>query len=110
MNKAILIGNLGADPDVRFTQGGTAVANLRVATNERFKDQSGEWVDKTEWHRVVVFGKQAEFCGEYLKKGAKVAVDGSLQTREWEKEGVKQYTTEIKARNTSTIKQFDNAH
>lgn len=90
LNKVTLIGNLGADPDVRFTGSGQAVANLRLATTEKWKD--GE---KTEWHRVVVFGKQAETCKEYLTKGRQIYVEGRLQTRQWDdKDGNKRYTTE----------------
>ena len=96
INKVILIGNLGADPEMRFTQSGTAVANFRIATSERFKDQSGEWQERTEWHRVVFFGRIAEVCGEYLTKGRQIYVEGRLQTRSWEdKDGVTRYTTEV---------------
>jgi len=98
MNKVILVGNLGADPEVRYTQNGDAVCNLRIATHERVKDREGNWGDRTEWHRVVVFGNQAEKCREYLRKGRSVAIEGSLQTREWQdRDGNKRYTTEVKA-------------
>jgi single-strand DNA-binding protein len=98
VNKAIIIGNLGKDPEVRYTTGGQAVANFTVATNDRWTDKSGQQQERTEWHRVVVWGKQAENCGQYLKKGRSVYVEGRLQTREWtNKEGQKQYTTEIVA-------------
>ena len=98
INKAILIGNLGADPEVRFTQGGQAVANFRIATSESWKDKNGQPQERTEWHRIVVWGKQAELCGEYLSKGRQVYLEGRLQTREWtNKEGAKQYTTEVVA-------------
>lgn len=98
LNKVILIGNLGADPDVRYTAGGTAVANLRIATTERWKDRDGKDQEKTEWHRVVVWGKQAESCKEYLRKGRQVYVEGSLETRVWEdKDKIQRYTTEVKA-------------
>ena len=98
LNKVMLIGNLGRDPEVRFTQGGTPVANFTLATNERWTDQSGEKQERTEWHRIVVWGKQAEIAGEYLRKGRQIFVEGSLQTRDWtDKEGNKRYTTEIKA-------------
>ena len=98
LNKVMLIGNLGRDPEVRFTQGGTPVANFTLATNERWTDQSGERQEKTEWHRIVVWGKQAEIAGEYLRKGRQVYVEGSLQTREWtDRDGNKRYTTEVKA-------------
>jgi single-strand DNA-binding protein len=97
VNKVILIGNLGADPEVRYMPSGDAVANLRLATTENWKDKSGEKQEKTEWHRVSFFGRQAEICGEYLKKGSAIYVEGSLQTRKWQnKEGQDQYTTEIR--------------
>jgi single-strand DNA-binding protein len=98
VNKAIVIGNLGKDPEVRFTPGGQAVANFSVATNESWKDKNGQAQERTEWHRIVVWGKLAELCGEYLKKGRSAYVEGRLQTREWtDKEGKKNYTTEIVA-------------
>ena len=98
INKVILIGNLGRDPEVRYTQGGTAVANFTMATTERWSDPSGERKERTEWHRIVVWGKQAEIAGEYLRKGRSVYVEGSLQTREWtDRDGNKRYTTEVKA-------------
>ena len=98
INKVILIGNLGRDPEVRYTQGGTAVANFTLATTDRWNDPSGERKERTEWHRVVVWGKQAEIAGEYLRKGRQVYVEGSLQTREWtDRDGNKRYTTEVKA-------------
>jgi len=99
VNKVILIGNLGRDPEIRHTTGGAAVANLALATSESWKDkQTGERVERTEWHRVVAWGRLAEICGEYLSKGSKVYIEGSLETREWDKDGEKRYTTEIKAR------------
>lgn len=99
INKVILIGNLGADPEVRYTQSGTAVANLRLATSERWKDrQSGELQERTEWHRVVLFGKLGEIAGEYLKKGSQVYIEGRIQTRKWQgQDGQDRYTTEIVA-------------
>ena len=99
VNKVILIGHLGADPEVRYTQGGTAVANLRIATNDSYNDKtSGERVEKTEWHRVVAWGKLAEIVGQYLKKGRQVYIEGSLQTRQYQdQQGVTKYSTEIKA-------------
>jgi single-strand DNA-binding protein len=99
INKVILIGNLGKDPEVRFTPGGQAVANFNIATSESWTDKtSGQKVEKTEWHRIVVWGKLAELCGEYLKKGRQCYVEGRLQTREWtDKEGQKKYTTEVVA-------------
>lgn len=98
LNKAMIIGRLGQDPDVRYTQSNTAVANLSVATSERYKDKSGEWKENTEWHRVVAWGRLAEICQEYLKKGSQVYIEGPIQTRSWEdKDGQTKYTTEIKA-------------
>ncbi|RKH87999.1 single-stranded DNA-binding protein [Corallococcus sp. AB045] len=98
VNKVILIGNLGADPEVRFTPGGQAVANFRIATSESWNDKNGQKQERTEWHRIVVWGKLAELCGEYLKKGRQCFVEGRLQTREWmDKENKKNYTTEVVA-------------
>ncbi|MDO8519654.1 MAG: single-stranded DNA-binding protein [Deltaproteobacteria bacterium] len=98
VNKVILVGNLGADPEVRYTQGGQAVCNFNVATNERWKDKtSGQPEERTEWHRVVVWGKLAELCRDYLAKGRTVYLEGRLQTRKWEKDGVARYTTEVVA-------------
>ena len=95
VNKVILVGHLGGDPESRFTQGGTAVATFSVATNESRKNSEGNWEDHTEWHRCVLFGKQAETAAEYVKKGQMVYVEGRLQTRSWEdKEGMKRYSTE----------------
>jgi len=99
VNKAIIIGNLGQDPELRYTGSGTAVCNMSVATNESYKDSDGQLVEKTEWHRVVAWARLAEICGEYLKKGSQVYFEGSLQTRSWEdRDGNTKYTTEIKAR------------
>jgi single-strand DNA-binding protein len=98
VNKVILIGNLGKDPEVRFTPSGAAVSNFNIATNESWTDKSGQKQERTEWHRIVVWGKLAELCGEYLKKGRQCYVEGRLQTREWtDKEGKKNYTTEVVA-------------
>ena len=98
VNKVILVGNLGRDPELRFTPGGTAVANLSVATNEGWTDKAGQKQERTEWHRVVVWGKQAQIAGDYLQKGKQVYVEGSLQTREWnDRDGNKRYTTEVRA-------------
>jgi single-strand DNA-binding protein len=98
VNKVILVGNLGRDPEVRYTPGGQAVANFTVATNDAWTDKSGQKQERTEWHRIVVWAKLAELCGEYLSKGRQVYLEGRLQTREWtNKEGAKQYTTEIVA-------------
>jgi len=98
VNKVILIGNLGRDPEVRYTQNGTAVANFTLATNEVWTDKGGERQERTEWHRIVVWGKQAEIVREHLSKGKQVYVEGALQTRQWDdREGHKRTTTEIKA-------------
>lgn len=99
INKVILIGNLGNDPDVRYTAGGAAVANISVATSESWRDkESGEQQERTEWHRVVFFGRLAEIVSEYLRKGSKVYVEGRLQTRKWQdKDGNDRYSTEIVA-------------
>lgn len=98
VNKVILIGNLGADPEVRYLPSGDAVTNIRLATSETWKDKNGEKQERTEWHRVAFFGKLAEIAGEYLKKGSQVYVEGSLRTRKWQdKEGQDRYTTEIVA-------------
>ena len=97
LNKAMIIGNLGRDPEVRYTQSGTAVTNFSVATNRKWRGKDGQLQEQTEWHRVVVFGRQAENCGKYLSKGRQVYVEGRLQTREWEKDGQKRQTTEIVA-------------
>ena len=99
VNKAILIGNLGGDPEVRYTQSGTAVANFSLATTERWKDKDGQQQEQTEWHKIVAFARLGEICGEYLSKGSKVYIEGRIQTRQWEdKDGNKRYTTEIVAR------------
>lgn len=97
INKVILIGNLGNDPDIRHTQGGNAVANLSLATSESWRDKAtGETRENTEWHRVVMFGRLGEIAGEYLKKGSKVYIEGRLQTRKWQdKDGQDRWTTEI---------------
>lgn len=98
LNKAMIIGRLGQDPEVRYTQSNTAVANLSIATSERYKDSTGEWKENTEWHRVVAWGRLAEICQEYLKKGSQVYIEGPIQTRQWEdRDGQTRYTTEIKA-------------
>jgi len=97
VNKVILIGNLGQDPDTRYTPNGNAVVNLSLATDESYKDrQTGQLVPRTEWHRVVLFGKVAEVAGQYLRKGSKVYIEGRLQTRKWQgQDGQDRYTTEI---------------
>ncbi|MBN2517106.1 MAG: single-stranded DNA-binding protein [Deltaproteobacteria bacterium] len=104
VNKAILIGRLGADPEVRYTQDGAMVTNFRLATNEQWTDRSGEKMQRTEWHRIVVFGKLAEICGNYLSKGRLVYIDGRIQTRSWDdRDGNKRYTTEIIATNMQIL-------
>ena len=98
LNKVMLIGRLGKDPDLRFTQGGMAVASFSMATSEEWMDKaSNEKKERTEWHRIVAFGKLGEICGKYLTKGKQVYVEGRLQTRSWEQDGVTKYTTEIVA-------------
>ena len=99
VNKVILVGNLGSDPEIRYTGSGTAVCNFSLATSESYKDRDGNQVENTEWHRIVAWARLAEICGEYLKKGRQVYIEGQLQTRSWEdKDGNTKYTTEIKAR------------
>ena len=99
INKVILVGNLGQDPEVKFTAGGAAVTTLSIATSDSWKDKdSGMDKERTEWHRVVLWRRLAEIAGEYLKKGSKVYIEGQLQTRKWEQEGQTRYTTEIIAR------------
>jgi len=98
VNKVIIIGNLGRDPETRYMPDGGAITNISVATTDKWKDKSGEMQEKTEWHRVAFFGKLAEIAGEYLKKGSQVYVEGRLQTRKWQdKDGQDKYTTEIVA-------------
>jgi single-strand DNA-binding protein len=110
VNKVILIGNLGRDPELRYTQGGQGVANFTLATNERWKDKEGQNQERTEWHRIVVWGKQAENCAQYLQKGRSCYIEGRLQTREWEdKEGNKRHTTEIVAQNVTFLGGKDGA-
>ena len=96
LNKVMLIGNLGKDPEVRYTAGGTAVASFSLATSEKFKGKSGDWEEKTEWHNITLWARLAEIAGEYLSKGKTVYIEGRLQTRKWQdKEGKDRYTTEI---------------
>lgn len=96
VNKVILVGTLGQDPEVRYLPNGNAVTNLSLATSEQWTDkQTGQKVERTEWHRVVMFGKVAEIAGEYARKGSQLYIEGKLQTREWEKDGIKRYTTEV---------------
>ena len=104
VNKAILVGNLGRDPELRHTQNGQAVVNFTLATSEAWTDKNGERVERTEWHRIVVWGKTGEMCAQYLSKGRTVYVEGRIQTREWEdKDGNKRYTTEINAQTVNFI-------
>jgi single-strand DNA-binding protein len=104
VNKVILIGNLGANPELRYTQGQQAVANLRLATTEKWTDKNGQRQEATEWHRVVVWGKQAEIANQYLTKGRQVYIEGSIRTRQWQdQQGQKRYTTEIVARNLQML-------
>lgn len=100
VNKVILVGNLGADPEIRYSAAGTAIVSLRLATTDQIPSkEGGNWEDRTEWHNIVAFGKTAEKCGNYLNKGSQVYIEGRLQTRQWEDaQGVKRYTTEIVAR------------
>ncbi len=103
INKVILIGNLGRDPELRYTQGGAAVCTLNLATTRSFTKANNERVEETEWHRVTVWGKQAEFCNQYLSKGRQVYVEGRLQTRSYEKEGQKHYSTDVVAENVQFL-------
>ena len=104
VNKVILVGNLGANPEVRFTQGGQPVANLRLATTERWTDKSGQRQESTEWHRVVLFGKTAEVAQKYLTKGRQVYIEGRLQTRQWQdQQRQKRFSTEIVATNMQLL-------
>ena len=104
INKVILVGNLGADPELRYTQSGTAVATLRVATNRRWKDKDGNPQEETEWHRVIVWARTAEFCGNYLSKGMKFYVEGRLHTNKWQDQsGNDRYTTEIIAQTIQNL-------
>lgn len=96
VNKVILVGAVGQDPDVRYMPNGQAVTNISLATSEQWTDkQTGQKVERTEWHRVVLFGKVAEIAGEWARKGSQLYIEGKLQTREWEKDGIKRYTTEV---------------
>lgn len=104
VNKAIVIGNLGADPELRYTQNGQAVANFRIATNESWTDKDGAKQERTEWHKIVVWGRQAENCDKYLEKGRQVYVEGRIQTREWEdKDGNRRWSTEIVAQSVQFL-------
>jgi len=104
LNKVILVGHLGQDPKISYTQSGQPVANLRMATSERFKDKQGQWTDRTEWHTVVAWGKDAEFCSNYLAKGALIMIEGRLQTRKWQdKDGQDRYSTEVVANRVQSL-------
>ena len=110
VNKVILVGNLGANPEMRFTQGGQAVANLRIATTERWTDKNGQKQEATEWHRVVVWGKQAEIMGQSLTKGRQVYIEGKIRTRQWQdQQGQKRYSTEVVAQNIQMLGSRDGA-
>jgi single-strand DNA-binding protein len=98
INKAIIIGNLGAAPEARFTTSGKQVTSFSVATTERWKDKAGQQFESTEWHRIITWGRLAEICAEYLDKGSRVYIEGKITTRKWDKDGVTHYTTEIVAR------------
>lgn len=97
LNKVQLIGNLGQDPEVKSTANGTSVCNISIATTESYKDQSGQWQDKTEWHRVVLWQYLADNAAKYLKKGSRVYIEGKLETRSWEQDGITRYMTEVRA-------------
>lgn len=108
VNKAILLGNLGKDPEVRYTQSGNAVSNFTLATTERRK-QGEDWVDHTEWHNIVVFGRRAELCSQYLQKGSQVYIEGRIQTRRWEdRDGNPRYSTEIVANDVQFLSRTRN--
>lgn len=110
VNKAILVGRLGKDPEIKYTPSGTAVTNFTMATSENFKDKDGQKQERTEWHRIVAFGKLAEICGEYLAKGKQVYIEGRIQTRSWDdKNGNKRYTTEIVANSMQMLGKADEA-
>lgn len=104
LNKVILVGHLGQDPKISYTQSGQPVANLRMATSERFKDKQGQWTERTEWHSVVAWGKDAEFCSNYLGKGALIMIEGRLQTRKWQdKDNQDRYSTEVVANRVQAL-------
>ena len=104
VNKVILLGRLGQDPELKYTPSGTAVCNFSIATSESWSDKSGQKQERTEWHRIVVWGKLAELCNQYLSKGRQAFIEGGLQTRSWEdKQGQKRYTTEINAKSVQFI-------
>lgn len=104
VNKVILVGRLGGDPEIRYTTGGSAVCNFSLATSEKYKDKNGDSKEKTEWHKIIAWNRLAEICGEYLAKGSLVYIEGGLTTRSWEdKEGKTRYTTEIVARSMQML-------
>ncbi|MDQ7011728.1 MAG: single-stranded DNA-binding protein [Mariprofundaceae bacterium] len=104
LNKVMLIGNLGADPETRYTQDGTCVCNIRLATTEKFKNRNGEQQERTEWHRVVLWGRLGEIANQYLRKGRQVYIEGKIETRKWQdKDGNDRYTTEIRALNMQML-------
>ena len=104
VNKVLLLGHLGQDPETKHTQGGTTLCTFSLATNESYKDKNGDWQDRTEWHRIVAWGKTAEICGKYLAKGSQVFIEGSLKTRTWEDDsGQKRYMTEVHVRNVQFL-------
>lgn len=110
VNKVILVGNVGKDPEVRYSQSGTPVANFSLATNERFKDRDGEWQERTEWHSIVAWQRLAEIVGEYVSKGSKLYVEGKIQTSSWEdrQSGERKYHTEIVARDLLLLSPREN--
>ena len=110
VNKVILVGNTGRDPEVRYMPNGEAVANFSIATTENWKDKAGVKQEKTEWHNIVMYRKLAEIAGEYLKKGKPVYIEGKLQTRKWEKDGVTRYSTEIIADSMQLLGNKDNSN
>lgn len=111
VNKVILVGYTGCDPELRYTQSGRAVANFRMATSERWPNREGEgYVNHTEWHKIVVWGKLAEICGQWLVKGKEIYIEGKLQTKMWEKNGQKQYTTEVVASQMVMLGKRDDIH
>ncbi len=111
VNKVTLIGTLGRDPEVRYMPNGNAVANVNLATDESYNDKTtGQKVEQTEWHRITVYGKLAEICQQYLKKGSRAYFEGRLRTREWEKDGVKRYTTEIIANDMMMLDRAGDSH
>ncbi len=103
VNKVILIGNLGADPELRYTASGTAVAKFRIATTETYNDRQGNRQERTDWHRITAWGKLAEICGQYLSKGRQVYIEGSIRNDSWEQDGVKRYSYEIVAQNMQML-------